>query len=119
MSTKTYSSKANANRAAKTAGHLNFEAVKVGDRWAFRVKAVNTLQANRGSSTVDGPVARVWEIAENNRNARRKDVVQMAVNAGVAYYTARTQYQAWYTATKGGTAPVQQKTSPVQAEATA
>lgn len=64
----------------------------------------------RGNSEIDSPVARVWVIADqmwaealaNGEKPRRKDVVQRCQDEGVAYYTARTQYQAWYKATNGG-----------------
>ena len=48
-------------------------------------------------STVEGPCALVWNLAEEMvaQGARRKDVIAEAQNRGVAYYTARTQYQAW------------------------
>lgn len=66
---------------------------------------VNTLKANRDQSIVDKPVKRVHEIAsqmyqqaldEQKPEPRRKDVMQACVDAGIAYYTARTQYQVWY-----------------------
>jgi len=65
----------------------------------------------RENSTIDSPVAFVWQEterlfreAETNEQPkpRRKDVVQHLRDQGVAYHTARTQYQAWYQATDGG-----------------
>lgn len=63
----------------------------------------------RGESTVEGPVALVWKIADRmfaeaagDEKPRRKDVMQAAQDAGVTFYTARTQYQAWFSATNGG-----------------
>jgi hypothetical protein len=47
-------------------------------------------------STVDGAVALSHSIYEANPDARRKDAIQLAVDAGVAFYTARTQYQKWF-----------------------
>lgn len=65
--------------------------------------------ALRGESTIEAPVATVWTLADvmhstasEEEPARRKDVVAACQEAGVAYYTARTQYQAWYTATDKG-----------------
>lgn len=67
--------------------------------------------ALRGKSEVDGPVAAVWAHAEirfisaadaGEPKPRRKDIVDECVQDGIAYYTARTQYQAWYKATDGG-----------------
>ena len=61
----------------------------------------------RGKSTVESPVARVWDIADRmkaeNPEVRRKDVIAACQAEGVAFYTARTQYQSWFTATDKGT----------------
>lgn len=46
------------------------------------------------------PCNRVWEIADAMVDCRRKDVIAACVDQGVAYYTARTQYQHWFTAQK-------------------
>lgn len=58
----------------------------------------------RGSSTVTRPTKAVWDIAEKmkkaNPDARRKDILEACQKAGIAYYTARTQYQLWFQATK-------------------
>ena len=51
-------------------------------------------------STTELPCQRVFIIADQMIGARRKDVVAACVAAGVAYYTARTQYQHWLTARK-------------------
>lgn len=64
----------------------------------------------RGTSDIDSPVAVTWDTAEqmwaeakeNGEKPRRVDVVNAAIEKGVAYYTARTQYQAWFTHTNGG-----------------
>jgi len=56
------------------------------------------------ASTVEKPCKLVWDIAEGmfaqNPNAKRKDVLKAAEDAGVAFYTARTQYQQWLAATE-------------------
>lgn len=51
-------------------------------------------------STVDGAVALCHDLFSKNPDARRKDAIQLAVDAGVAFYTARTQYQKWFKAQK-------------------
>jgi len=55
-------------------------------------------------STIESPSKRVWEIAEQmkaaNPNVRRKDVIAACVEQGIAYYTARTQYQLWFKASR-------------------
>lgn len=51
-------------------------------------------------STVDGAVALCHELFSSMPEARRKDAIQAAVDKGVAFYTARTQYQKWFKAQK-------------------
>lgn len=55
-------------------------------------------------STIESPSKRVWEIADQmkaaNPNVRRKDVIAACVEQGIAYYTARTQYQLWFKANR-------------------
>lgn len=51
-------------------------------------------------STVDGAVAKCHELFSANPDLRRKDAIQLAVDAGIAFYTARTQYQKWFKAQK-------------------
>lgn len=56
-------------------------------------------------STVERPVKTVWAIAEEMAKKakadkvplRRRDVIAACVAKGVAFYTARTQYQQWHT----------------------
>ena len=47
-------------------------------------------------STIDSPVKMVWEIADRMWGQRRKDIIEECVRLGIAYNTARTQYQAFY-----------------------
>lgn len=54
-------------------------------------------------STVERPCKLVWHIADEMVGARRKDVLAACVARGVAFYTARTQYQLWLSI-KNGTA---------------
>jgi len=54
-------------------------------------------------STVERPCKLVWHIADEMVGARRKDVLAACVARGVAFYTARTQYQVWLSI-KNGTA---------------
>ena len=55
-------------------------------------------------STADRPCKLVWAIADAmfgaNPDTRRKDVLEACVNRGVAFYTARTQYQQWLSVQK-------------------
>ena len=47
-------------------------------------------------SVIDNPVKMVWEIADRMWGGRRKDIIAECVRMGIAYNTARTQYQAFY-----------------------
>lgn len=51
-------------------------------------------------SEIESPCVKVWAIAEAMQGERRKDIIAACVDHGVAYYTARTQYQHWFTAKK-------------------
>lgn len=58
-----------------------------------------TLAAQHtGASTVEHPVQAMWNLCDKMQTARRKDVIAAAVEMGVSYYTARTQYQLWLSA---------------------
>lgn len=50
-------------------------------------------------SSIERPTKKVWDIAEAmfaaNPDTRRKDVIAECVRQGIAFYTARTQYQVW------------------------
>lgn len=54
----------------------------------------------REVSVIGGACATVWAIADEMEGAARKDVIEACRKAGVAYGTARTQYQAWKKAGK-------------------
>lgn len=47
-------------------------------------------------SAINNPVKMVWEIADRMWGQRRKDIIAECVRLGIAYNTARTQYQAFY-----------------------
>lgn len=52
-------------------------------------------------STIKSPCYVVWCLADEMTGARRKDVIAAAVAKGVAFYTARTQYQLWLSSKNG------------------
>lgn len=62
-------------------------------------KAVTPRGANANASTIENPCKRVWHIADEmsaaNPEMKRKDVLARCVAEGIAFYTARTQYQQW------------------------
>lgn len=47
-------------------------------------------------STTDKPTKKVWHVADSMPGAKRKDVIEECVRQGIAYGTARTQYQHWF-----------------------
>jgi hypothetical protein len=51
-------------------------------------------------STCEKPTKKVWHIADSMPKASRKDVMAECVAQGIAYGTARTQYQAWFKASQ-------------------
>jgi pyridoxine/pyridoxamine 5'-phosphate oxidase len=54
------------------------------------------------SSKVENPCSLVWTIAEEmGLEAKRKDVLAACEEAGVTFYTARTQYQKYKEALRG------------------
>ena len=65
------------------------------------VKSADTEKAPiLRKSEIESPCAVVWTLADTMTDARRKDVIAAAVAKGVAFYTARTQYQLWRQASK-------------------
>ena len=52
-------------------------------------------------STVENPFKVVHSFLDANPTLKRKDAVARLVEMGVNYYTARTQYQRWFTKRKG------------------
>lgn len=95
---KTYTAKSSATRAGKKAG-VEFEIKQVENgSWIWFAKTKSAPKLNK--SIIENPCAFVWNMAQNMKGARRKDVINACVNEGVAYYTARTQYQQWLTVSK-------------------
>lgn len=54
------------------------------------------------ASTAERPTKHVWAIADSMPGAARKEVIAACREAGIAFGTARTQYQQWYKANKVG-----------------
>ncbi len=128
---KTYSTKANANRAAKNAGLENgtFNVLEIDGRFIIECTAhtaektelpappaevivpaelletqtemdlavaEEVVTQEKAKSEIKNPVKAVWEIADKMWGQRRKDIIAACVEAGIAYNTARTQYQAYH-----------------------
>ena len=99
--TKEYSAKSSAARAAKKAhGDDAFSKGQVkttqGGKFYFEPAPVDAPKLGKAlnkKSLIDSPCAMVWEIAGQMEGARRKDIIEACEKAGIAFYTARTQYQ--------------------------
>lgn len=88
---------------AQLAAQLNEEAAQ-----AIEAPAKGKAKPEvKHKSDIERPTKTVWHIADEmsaaNPQVRRKDVIAECVRRGIAFYTARTQYQQWL-ATKNGTA---------------
>lgn len=66
-------------------------------------------QSLRGKSTIQSPVAAVWQMADvmvaaqkEDKRASRSEVVDACKADGIAHHTARTQFQSWFKATDRG-----------------
>lgn len=63
-----------------------------------RATYAQLAKTHSGASSIESPVAVMWNLCDEMQEAKRKDVIAAAVQKGVGYYTARTQYQLWLTA---------------------
>ena len=108
---KLYSVKSSAHRAAKQAGFEKgqYEIIEVDGQFGFQPIEVAEAKgkAIKRKSDIARPTKAVWHIADEmfaaNPQVRRKDVIAECVRRGIAFYTARTQYQQWLAAKKGTT----------------
>ena len=66
------------------------------------VKKVKDLTEDRRKSNITNPCRLVWDIAEKMlaEGFKRKDIIAECEKQGVAFYTARTQYQKYTQAVK-------------------
>lgn len=53
-------------------------------------------------SVVEGPCLHVWNVAGTMyaEGSKRSEIINKCIEDGVAYHTARTQYQKWFSAMK-------------------
>ena len=51
-------------------------------------------------SSTPKPTKKVWVVAEELNGASRKEVIAECIRRGIAPGTSRTQYQAWFKATR-------------------
>lgn len=77
----------------------SIEDLKEADRQA-NAAMVNLDPLKPRLSTCERPTKKVWDIADSMPKASRKEVMAECVAQGIAYGTARTQYQAWFKASQ-------------------
>lgn len=94
---KTYSTRATAIRGAQRAGHkIAMVEQRKDGRWIITSNNSPLYNAElRVKSEVASPVQLVWDLCFNHPTMARRDIVTMAIEAGVSPNTARTQYQRW------------------------
>lgn len=92
---------AKATKATKAPAKKVAKATKAPAKKAAKSASTAAIPMLR-ESTVDNPVKTVWRIADSMKGAKRKDVIAKCVASGVAFYTARTQYQLWKAMATGG-----------------
>ena len=102
---KVYTTKANATRAAKAAikkagidGDITTTPVEGG--FTFQIEVQVPSNDFLRVSEIPTPCSVVWDIASSMEGAKRKDVIAECTKQGIAFYTARTQYQLWKQAGK-------------------
>lgn len=120
---KAYSTKANARRAARqelgeeAVEGQDFELIEIDGQHGYRSmlgssateaqekstdyiagtveEALPAEGKPRNKSSVASPVQQVWAVADSMPEAKRKDIIAACVEQGIAFFTARTQYQKW------------------------
>ena len=127
---KTYSTKANARRAARqqlgeqVIEGQDFELIEIDGQYGYQptlgdlldksltdaelekpaistdAKPVVKTPKQRNKSSASNPVQLVWTMGDSMPTAKRKEIIAACVELGVAFFTARTQYQKWKQARK-------------------
>lgn len=102
---KVYTAKASATRAAKNAitkSGIEAEIIinEVEGGFTFQIEVQVPSKDFLRVSEIETPCSVVWDIASSMEGAKRKDVIAECTKQGIAFYTARTQYQLWKQAGK-------------------
>lgn len=100
----TYTAKSSAVRAAKremekNSAIIGYSVAQLEDgKWVadLQMAPLGDVIMGQRFSTVERPCDLVHGIARKMADSSRKEVIAACVAAGVAYNTARTQYQRWY-----------------------
>lgn len=93
----TYATAATAIRGGKRKGMKDPRAVPHDDGRFTVMDGSSPLfdATKRVMSKVKNPVKLVWDLCFDHPQAKRKDILAMAIEAGVSRNTAATQYQYW------------------------
>ncbi len=91
---------------------FQYECLGCGEEFGPEIKAAPAKEAKPAKkqvahvnkSEIENPCKRVWHIADEmlitHPGAKRKQVLEACQAAGIAFYTARTQYQQWLSVRK-------------------
>lgn len=104
FTSQTYTTKANAMRGAKRAGHIENVMIETRDEgFGYIVIAHETTKTpsykmmySREHSRVESPFKIVHAFLDANPTMKRKNAIAALVAQGVNFSTARTQYQRWF-----------------------
>lgn len=89
---------------AAMGGSVEAEMMAKGDAVANATEVLDTTKAGGETkeglalvrkSSIERPCKRVWAIAEAHPTLGRKAILEKCLSEGIAFYTARTQYQQW------------------------
>ncbi|HEX4882141.1 MAG TPA: hypothetical protein VFV18_07340 [Porticoccaceae bacterium] len=79
-------------------GAFEYECLSCGKEFGPAIKGSRKVAVS-SHSVIGRPTKTVWHIADEmsaaNPQVRRKDVIAECVRRGIAFFTARTQYQKW------------------------
>jgi len=102
--TKTYAAKSSVTRALKAAG-LNPELYTIeatdGGFFGQIIPVVTKKEATGEKKPRNGNCKAVWDMAASMPGAKRKEVIDACVAAGINMGTAKTQYQQWFASSRG------------------
>lgn len=98
MEQRIYANQASATKAARRSGIKKPEFVTLTDGKVLLRDTKGDPLHNaelRVRSVIQNPVKVVWDLCFKHPKAKRRDIVTMAIEAGVSLNTAKTQYQYW------------------------
>jgi len=72
------------------------------DKGEFFIKPTQTPRNILRKSKIESPCGHVWAVAPKlyEKGLKRGQIIDQLIDDGIAYHTAKTQYQLWYSAYK-------------------